>query len=213
MSKDAHPTPRAARRENASPKAEAPRARVLRAAQSLFSERGFRGTSVRAVAERAGVSVGCVQHHFGTKAELEQAVMARSEAKFHAHQASAFATADTDFEGLVRQGMKNYFEWARKNPELMRLGAWLLLEGQDPRWPKEAQLDAELVRRVVAAQDAGQLRAVEPLFLITVIGILMNGWAVFQAQHGLRLGDGREELDARFVDFTVDLLLQGARPR
>lgn len=43
-------------------------------ALSMFAAHGTAGTSLRAVAAAAGVSVGRVQHHFGTKARLIKAV-------------------------------------------------------------------------------------------------------------------------------------------
>ena len=44
------------------------------AALKLFTARGAEATSLRMVASAAGVSLGLVQHHFGTKAGLIQAV-------------------------------------------------------------------------------------------------------------------------------------------
>jgi AcrR family transcriptional regulator len=49
-------------------------ARIRNAALELFASRGVAGTSIRDVARAAGVSPGLVQHHFGTKAGLQQAV-------------------------------------------------------------------------------------------------------------------------------------------
>jgi AcrR family transcriptional regulator len=49
------------------------RARIRDMALVLFAEHGLAGTSIRAVADAAGVSVGAVQHHFGSKAGLRQA--------------------------------------------------------------------------------------------------------------------------------------------
>lgn len=49
------------------------RARIRDVALALFAERGVAGTSVRGVAAAAGVSTGLVQHHFGSKAGLQQA--------------------------------------------------------------------------------------------------------------------------------------------
>ncbi|MFF5262368.1 TetR/AcrR family transcriptional regulator [Actinomadura viridis] len=49
------------------------RARIRDAALALFAERGMRGTTIRAVAEAAGVSPGLVQHHFGSKEGLREA--------------------------------------------------------------------------------------------------------------------------------------------
>jgi AcrR family transcriptional regulator len=48
--------------------------RIRAAALTTFATHGTSGTSLRAVATAAGVSVGLVQHHFGTKAGLIQAV-------------------------------------------------------------------------------------------------------------------------------------------
>lgn len=49
-------------------------ARIRNAALEGFATRGVAATSIRDVAEAAGVSAGLVQHHFGTKAQLREAV-------------------------------------------------------------------------------------------------------------------------------------------
>lgn len=46
------------------------RAAILASARTLFAERGFSGTSVRAVAASAGVDPALVHHYFGTKDDL-----------------------------------------------------------------------------------------------------------------------------------------------
>lgn len=53
------------------------RTRILDAAEHLFAERGFRGTSVRAITDLAGVNLAAVGYHFGSKAELLTAVIRR----------------------------------------------------------------------------------------------------------------------------------------
>src|ERR1700729_3760836 len=53
------------------------RTRILDAAEPLFAERGFRGTSVRAVTSLAGANLAAVGYHFGSKAELLAAVIRR----------------------------------------------------------------------------------------------------------------------------------------
>jgi AcrR family transcriptional regulator len=52
------------------------RAAILDAARSLFAEKGFTGTSVRAIATAAGVDPALVHHYFGTKDELFVAALA-----------------------------------------------------------------------------------------------------------------------------------------
>jgi len=57
-------------RRQQSDRTAATRAAVLEATLELLVERGYAGTSTRLAAERAGVSLGALQHHFRTKAEL-----------------------------------------------------------------------------------------------------------------------------------------------
>lgn len=49
------------------------RARIRDAALGQFAELGFKGATIRGIANEAGVSPGLVQHHFGTKDGLRKA--------------------------------------------------------------------------------------------------------------------------------------------
>src|SRR5438128_6336672 len=48
---------------------------ILRVAMSLFSQRGFRGTTTKEIALAAGVSEAMVFRHFATKEELYSAII------------------------------------------------------------------------------------------------------------------------------------------
>ena len=52
------------------------RAEVLAAARASFAEKGFRATTIRAVASSAGVDPALVHHYFGTKDDLFVAALA-----------------------------------------------------------------------------------------------------------------------------------------
>jgi AcrR family transcriptional regulator len=56
-------------------RAEQSRRQVLDAALQLFSTQGFRGTNVREIAEKAGVSTGNVYHHFEDKETIFRALL------------------------------------------------------------------------------------------------------------------------------------------
>ncbi|WP_157245901.1 TetR/AcrR family transcriptional regulator [Nonomuraea typhae] len=49
------------------------RARIRDVAMALFARQGVRATTIRGIAEAAGVSPGLVQHHFGSKDDLRAA--------------------------------------------------------------------------------------------------------------------------------------------
>ena len=51
------------------------RARIMQAASQLFTEKGFAGTTTRAIAELAGVNEVTLFRHFGTKEKLAKAIM------------------------------------------------------------------------------------------------------------------------------------------
>lgn len=51
--------------------------RLLEAAERLFAERGYSGTSMRAVTQAAGVSVSAANYHFGSKDALLAATIGR----------------------------------------------------------------------------------------------------------------------------------------
>lgn len=61
------------RRTGRRPGVSGARAAILAAARTAFGERGYDGTSIRAIARDAGVDPALVHHYFGTKADLFQA--------------------------------------------------------------------------------------------------------------------------------------------
>lgn len=51
--------------------------KILDAAEKLFSDNGFNGTSLREITSQAEVNLAAVNYHFGSKKELIKAVMSR----------------------------------------------------------------------------------------------------------------------------------------
>ncbi|WP_021599066.1 TetR/AcrR family transcriptional regulator [Actinomadura welshii] len=61
------------RRGSPAPEDLTARARIREAALEQFAQHGVKGATFRGIAEAAGVSVGLVQHHFGSKEALREA--------------------------------------------------------------------------------------------------------------------------------------------
>ena len=75
--------------------------RILDAAEGLFAERGFEGTSIRAVTTEAGVNLAAVGYHFGSKEALFGAVVRRIIGPVNAEQLRLLGEleAETDEAG------------------------------------------------------------------------------------------------------------------
>lgn len=68
---------RSVARTDEAPGADETRARLLQAAEALFLELGYDGTTLRLVATRAQANVAAANYHFGGKDALLQAMLAR----------------------------------------------------------------------------------------------------------------------------------------
>lgn len=102
-------------------------ARIRNAALRSFAERGFAGTSMRGVAEAAGVSPALVQHHFGSKGGLRVAVD-----EFVVGQAAAAlagVSENRDPHQVVTDLSDRIATFIRANPDLFAYVRRALLEG------------------------------------------------------------------------------------
>jgi AcrR family transcriptional regulator len=77
------------------PKAENTKAAIVDAALVLFRERGYDATTMRAIAQRAGVSTGSAYYYFRSKEELIQEFYARNQVA-HLAASRAVLAVQTD---------------------------------------------------------------------------------------------------------------------
>ena len=91
------------------------RMQILHLAVSLFSQRGFSGTTTREIAQAAGVSEAMVFRHFATKEELYSAILdhkACSDSAFDPKEVVAQAVQQGDdhavFEGLAFSALEHH---------------------------------------------------------------------------------------------------------
>lgn len=87
--------------DDATTKAQRTRALIVEAALRLFREHGYERTTMRAVAEAAGVSVGNAYYYYRSKEELVQGFYDQLAAE-HTAAAAAPLAASTDLEQRLR---------------------------------------------------------------------------------------------------------------
>lgn len=92
------------------------RARILGAALELFSKQGYRGTSVREIAEHAELSTGNVYHHFPDKETLFRTLLddywtAIDSPDYPFNRALAEGAFPDDLEALGRAARQSVAEY------------------------------------------------------------------------------------------------------
>ena len=91
--------------------------RLLDVAEERFAEQGFDATSIRELAEQAGMNPAMVHYYFGSKRELLLAVLDRSFEPL-AHAVAELRTADT---APIEEITRLLFDTFRQHPALPRL--------------------------------------------------------------------------------------------
>ncbi len=197
-------------RQRPSPRGDATRAAILDAAEALFAQRGFAGTSMRALAEAADTSQPLLHHHFGTKRGLHAAVKDRFTERYR-----GFRPPDPGGPlGLayVQQALLGYLRFLESNPRLSRLMAWSRLEGDDTPWGQADDVWRRMEEVVRGARDGGMLKeSLDPgLFMVHAAGIVQY-WVANRAAVCRALGYDADDpaLDERYIAHCVDVLLTG----
>jgi AcrR family transcriptional regulator len=86
-------------------KAAQTKAAIVEAALALFQERGYEAATMRAIAERAGVSTGNAYYYFSSKEELIQEYYLRNHER-HAAASMPVLARETDFTARLRGVMR-----------------------------------------------------------------------------------------------------------
>lgn len=84
--------------------------RILGAAEELFAQQGFAGTSLREVTSRADVNIAAVNYHFGSKENLVNEVFRRRMDEMSARRLQALRTAVEDQPGQLEPVLGAFIE-------------------------------------------------------------------------------------------------------
>jgi len=96
--------------------------KLLDAAIEAFSENGFKGTSTRDIADRAGVHHPLITYHFKNKSELWRAATDRIFREFNISLVKAMAEIpEIDPKAKAEAFVRTYVRYSRSQPALHRI--------------------------------------------------------------------------------------------
>jgi AcrR family transcriptional regulator len=142
------------------------RAKLIRAARTLFARNGYAGVGTEEIVRRAGVTRGALYHQFPTKEDLFLAVYEQVEHDLTERVAGLLGQTGGPFAAM-RAGVRVFLEACRA-PEVQRI---VLIDGPAvlgwERWREVAERNGlGLMEAVIAAAvEAGEIApiAVRPL--------------------------------------------------
>jgi AcrR family transcriptional regulator len=132
--------------------ADETRRRIVEATARLHAERGIADTSMKDIAERAGVSVGTVYHHFPTYPDAIAACGAYTDERVPAPTEAIFEGAESRAERVARlaDALFDYYEHVPALASVRR--DWHLAETLEQAVEQEAENRLTLAARAIGAR-------------------------------------------------------------
>ena len=190
--------------------------KLLDAAIQAFSENGFKGTSTRDIAERAGVHHPLITYHFKNKDQLWRAAADKVFREFtRAMTAALENTADTCPKARMSSLIRAYVHYARGQPALHKVMVqeasysnprldWLIETHLRPLFETTFSMIEELQRMGVAPQ--GDARLIFNMIRLSTGGLLALGNEL-KTSSDIDI-DSEEALD-ELADMVVRIFLPG----
>ena len=191
---------------------ETTRQAILEASYRLFTEQGYRGTSMRAIAAQAGITAGSIYNHFADKEQIIQAVILKY------HPITRVLPHLKEIEGasaeeLIRDAAHRLAKEVESAPGVLSLVFIELIDLHGKHFPELAQALYPQVQRFVDKVYAagGVAQRYDPLtFFSSFVGMLL-GYAfahTFLDKMHDHL-DSEHSLDAYVDTFLWGVLNQG----
>jgi AcrR family transcriptional regulator len=181
--------------------------RVAEAAFELFVSQGYHGTSMRQIAEAAGLKPASIYNHFASKEEIFRLIL-RQRHPYHELLPILETAEGRTTEELIQNVALRAFKAIRKRKELLHL---LFIEIVEFDGKHLGEIFKTISPRVFSFLDKlpvakGDLRPIsKPNLLLSLVGLVMSQWiieAVFLKN--IKLPVAKNHFDA-----ALDIYLHG----
>jgi AcrR family transcriptional regulator len=146
---------------------EARRQQILRESMECFASHGFRGTTMRVLAQRVGLTEAALYRYFPSKESLYRAIIDRKMAAPDLVEVLAPAAQRRDDEDLFRTLAREIFRRIESDPAFLRILLYTALEGHalaEPFFASRVRRIREFVGGYIATRIAeGAFRDTDPV--------------------------------------------------
>ena len=188
-------------------KGELTRAAIIEAAHDLFITQGYNATSMRQIAQQAGIALGSIYNHFSSKDDIFQAVFIENHPFLEMLPTIEAAQGDT-VEALVRDAADKMMTFITNKPDFLNLMFIELVEFKSAHvrglFEKTFPRGLKIVQRLTTVE--GNLRDIPvPILLRSFISIFFSYYLV-----DVILGEiAPPEFSENAMDHIVEIFLHG----
>jgi AcrR family transcriptional regulator len=194
------------------------REQLIQTALQIFSQKGFRGTTTKEIAQAAGINEALVFHHFTNKDELYAAILesktAQADAGEFLEEMRRHAERRDD-EALFRALAAKMLEYYRENADFLRLMLYSALEehelAHEFRAKRMQRLDKFLCDYIGLRQREGAFHRCNPPASVHAFLAMLNYHALLTMLFGDKAVPATDQQAvAQFTALFLDGLRNGS---
>ncbi|MCS6826790.1 MAG: TetR/AcrR family transcriptional regulator, partial [Caldilinea sp.] len=181
--------------------------RIVDAAYVLFLAQGYHGTSMRQIAQRAGLTLGGVYTHFAGKEDIWKAVLFERH-PYHTILPALRATEGETVEAFLRNAARRLVGELGKRNDLLHLMFIELVEFNGAHLPELYERIAPQITPLLEIVRRGEekLRAIPPLLLARSFVGFFFSYYITEAMLPTSL---RTQMGEDTLDTFIDIYLHG----
>jgi AcrR family transcriptional regulator len=195
-------------------KGDRTRQAILEAAYELFLEQGYTATSMRQIAERAGLAVGGIYNHFSAK----EAIFSELILERHPYRQVLpilLATPAEDVESFVRAAAQAMVDELGRRPDFIKLLLIEVVEFKGRNMPKVIQHVAPQILPIIQKfdQPGSLLRDLPPFVLFRAfLGLFFSYYMTELMISGTPLASTQNHAFDHFVEIFLHGILAEKDP-
>lgn len=189
------------------PRGQRTRAKLLKAAESVFGEKGYERASIADITRKSGVALGTFYVYFPDKQSIFIEVVDDLGTRLRRLIGESTARCDNRMD-VEREGLRTFFQFVRQHPNLYRVVRQAEFVDTDCYRRYYDRFAKGYVTGLSNAMDAGEVRRMDPetlAYCLMGIGDFLGmRWVLWEEDPGLE----------RVLDTAMSLIRNGldARP-
>lgn len=185
---------------------------ISKSAEILFAEKGYEGTSIKDIAEKAGLPKGSIYYYYPKKEDIYEAVKSRSIKGYAKQQQEIFSGEGKMDRHAIDQAIKKLIRFFKENEVYRKLYIWSVIENNHKLWDGEAELMQGIVYKLKEEQKKGGFpKEINPGYLMIMIWGMITYWFQYVERYKRIMeveGDNDQLCDA-YMEQSLKVLLNG----